>query len=88
MSLITTLFYRSFIIFSNYHKLREEIVKLKSVLRRNGYPTRFLDKIISKLLDRSFKNRVTITTVPKKTLRLLLPYLVTQFLRLNKRLNK
>ena len=70
------------------HQLHEEIIKLKSVLRRNGNPTRFLDKIFSKLLDRSFKKRVTITTVPKKTLHLLLPYLVTQFLRLKKRLNK
>ena len=54
-SLITTLLYRSFTIVSDYHKLHEEIVKLKSVLRQNGYPTRFLDKIISKFLDKSFK---------------------------------
>ena len=74
-SLITTLLYRSFTIVSDYHKLHEEIVKLKSVLRQNGYSTQFLDKIISKFLDKSFKKRVTITTVPKKTLRLVLPYL-------------
>ena len=58
------------------------------MLRQNGYPTRFLDKIISKFLDRNFKKRVTITTVSKKTLRLVLPYLGTQSLRLKKRLNK
>ena len=74
-SLITTLLYRSFTLVSNYHKLHEEIVKLKSVLRQNGYPTRFLDKILSKFLDRNFKKLVTITTVTKKTLCLLLPYL-------------
>ena len=61
---------------------------LKSVLRQNGYPTRFLDKIISKFLDKSFEKRVTITTVPKKILRLVLPSLGTQSLRLKKRLNK
>ena len=43
-SLIATLLYRSFTIVSDYHKLHEEIVKLTSVLRQNGYPTRFLDK--------------------------------------------
>ena len=37
---------------------------------QNSYPTRFLDKIINKFLDRNFKKQVTITTVPKKTLRL------------------
>ena len=87
-SLITTLLYRSFTIVSDYHKLHEEIVKLKSVLRQNGYPTRFLDKIISKFLDKSFKKRFTITTVPKKTLRLVLLYLGTQSLSLKKKLNK
>ena len=42
---------------------------------QNGYPTQF-------------KKRVTITTVNKKTLRLVLPYLRTQSLWLKKRLNK
>ena len=36
----------------------------------------------------SFKKPVTITTVPCKTLRLVLPYLGTHSLRLKKRLNK
>ena len=89
-SLITTLLYRSFTIISDYNKLHEEVVKLKSVLRQNRYPTRFLDKIINKFLDKSFIKRVTITTVPKKTIRLVLRYLYlgTQSLRLKKRLNK
>ena len=43
-----------------------------------------MDKIISKFLDKSLNKRVTITTVPKKTLRLVLPYLGTQSLRLKK----
>ena len=58
------------------------------MLRKNGYPARFLDKIISKFLDKNFKKRATITTVAKKTLRLILPYLGTQSLRLKKNLNK
>ena len=85
-SLITTLLYRSFTIVSDYHNLHEETVKLKSVLRQNGYPTQFLDKIISKFLDKCFKKQVTITTVPKKTLCFVLPYLATQHLRLKKKL--
>ena len=87
-SLITTLLYRSFAIISNYHKLHEEIAKLKLVLRQNGYPTRFLDKVFGKFVDRNFKKRVTITTVPKKTLRLVLPDLGVQSLRLRKWINE
>ena len=86
-SLINTLLYRSFAIVSDYHKLHKEIVKLKSVLRQNEYPTQFLDKIISKFLDKSFKKWVTIITVPKKTFCLVLPYLGMQSLRLKKKLN-
>ena len=55
-SLSTSLLYRTFTIVSDYHKLHKEIVKLKSVLRQNGYPMRFLEKIFSKFLDKSFKN--------------------------------
>ena len=85
-SLITTLLYRSFTIVSDYHKLHEETVKLKSVLRQNGYPTQFLDKFISKFLDKWFKKRVTIITVTKKTLHFVFSYLATQPLRLKKKL--
>ena len=72
---------------SDYHKLHKEVVKLKSVLIQNGYSARFLDKIISKFFDKSFKKRVTIATAPKETLRLVLSYFGTQSLRLKKRLN-
>ena len=86
--LITTLLYRSFIIVPDYHRLHKEIAKLKSVLRQNGYPTQFMDKVISKFLDKRFKKQNTITTVSKKTEPLVLPYLGTQSLRLKKKLNK
>ena len=58
------------------------------MLRHNEFPRRFLDKIICKFVDRSFKKRVSITTVPKKTLHLVLRYLGTPSLRLLKKLNK
>ena len=87
-SLITALLYGSFTIVFDYHKLHEEIVKLKLVLRKKGYLTWFLDKVISKFLEKKLKKQVTITTVPKKTLRLVLSYLRTQSLRLKKKLHK
>ena len=45
-NLITALLYRTFTIVSDYHKLHEEIVKLKSVLRQNGYPTHSWIKLL------------------------------------------
>ena len=54
-SLITALLYGSFTIVFDYHKLHEEIVKLKLVLRKKGYLTWFLDKVISKFLEKKIK---------------------------------
>ena len=50
-----TLIYKSFNIILDYHKLHEEILKLKSVPNQIGYQTRFQDKVIGKSLDKSFK---------------------------------
>ena len=58
------------------------------MLRQNGYSIRFLNKIISGFLDKSFKKQVTIPTVPKSTLRCVLPCLGTQSLRLKKKINQ
>ena len=49
--------YKSFTIVSDYQKLHQEIVKLNSVLRENGYLTLILDKTITKFLDKSFKRK-------------------------------
>lgn len=50
-----TLIYKSFNVILDYHKLHEEILKLKSVPNQTGYQTRFQDKVIGKSLDKSFK---------------------------------
>ena len=87
-SLVTKLLHRSFTTVSDSHKLHEGNGRLKSVLWQNGNPTRFQGKFISKFPDKSFNKRVVITTVFKKTLRLVLTHLGTQFLRLKKKLHK
>ena len=51
-------------------------------MKQNGYPTGFLDKLVKEFLENRFKNRVIVPTVPKKKLRLVLPYLGTQSLTL------
>ena len=44
--------------------------------------------IVSKFLRKSFKKRVMITTVPRKTLFLVLPYIATQSLRLKTKIKE
>lgn len=80
--------YRSFTRVFDYHKLHEEIVKLKAVLRKNEYPTGFLDKTVGKFSGKSFKKQIMITTVPEKTLSLVLSYLGIQSLRVKTKIEK
>ena len=69
----------------NYTK---EMVKLKAVQRKKGYPTRFLDKVISQFLNKTFKKEIMINTIPKKKLRLALPDICTKPLRWKTKINK
>ena len=59
-SLLHTLLFRSFSLSSNYEKFHQEIEYLKSIFKRNNYPTSFIDTSIRKFL----KNIYTEKEVP------------------------
>ena len=74
--MITTLLYRSFEIVSDYVKLDNEIVNLKNILKRNRYPDGFINKVIFMFSHKKFTpKKPVIHTVPKKRVRIILPYL-------------
>ena len=66
---------RCFNLSSDFLKFHHEVQKLKKILSESAYPQNFLDKCIQKLLDNMFIQRLQIPTVPKKELRITLPYL-------------
>ena len=66
---------RCFNLSSDFLKFHHEVQKLKKILSKSAYPQNFLDKCIQKLLDNMFIQRLQIPTVPKKELRITLPYL-------------
>ena len=66
---------RCFNLSSDFLKFHHEVVKLKKTLSESAYPQNFIDKCIQKLLDNMFIQRLQIPTVPKKELRITLPYL-------------
>ena len=84
--LVNTLLFRSFSICSSYEKFHNEIVYLKEVLKRNGYPVTLIDNCIKLFLDRLFIYKKTKDTVDKKQLLIVLPYLGKQSLLIRKRL--
>ena len=73
--MLYTLVYRCFTLCSDWSKFHRELVTLKEIFQRNGYPKSFIDKCFKKFLDRLHIIKPTSATVEKKALRLVLPYL-------------
>ena len=73
--MIYTLVVRCFRICSDWNKFHKEIIFLKDIFLKNGYPTSFIDKCFKTLLDQLFIKKPQVLTVEKKTLTLVLPFL-------------
>ena len=73
--LVYTLLHRSFIIASDFSKFHFEVETLKKTFHKNSYPTKFVDKCISKFINNIFVQKPVVTTVPKLDLRKTLPFL-------------
>ena len=56
-------------------KFHFEIEKLKEILLFNGYSNKFIDKCISKFMNKLYIKKPVMLTVPKKQLYLVLPYM-------------
>ena len=55
-------------------KLHFEVETLKKTFHKNAYPTKFVDKCISKFINNIFVQKPVVTTVPKLELRITLPF--------------
>ena len=82
--LIKSLVFRCFNFRSDFH----EINILKSISYKNNYPRDFLDKCIKEFLDRVLTQKVVVSTVPKKDLMIVLPYLGKLSLQIRTRINR
>ena len=60
---------------SDWKKIHAELTFLKKIFRKNGYPENFIDKCFKNLLDNIHLVKEKVTTVEKKRLLLVLPYL-------------
>ena len=75
IGMIYTLVFRYFRICSDWNKFHKEIIFLKDIFLKNGYPTSFIDKCFETFLDQLFIKKPHVLTVEKKTLTLVLPFL-------------
>ena len=63
------------ILLSDFVKFHHEINILKNILHKNSYPRDFVDKCVKEFVDRVLTWKVAVSTVPKKDLVIVLPYL-------------
>ena len=73
--LVYTFSHRCFCLFSDMPKFHFEIEKLKEILLCNGYSNKFIDKCISKFMNKLYIKKPVMLTVPKKQLYLVLPFM-------------
>ena len=86
--LIKSLLFRCFNLCSDFVKFHHEIDILKGILYKNSYPRGFVDKCIKEFLDRVLTRKVVVSTVPKKDLMIVLPYLGKLSLQIRTRINR
>ena len=73
--MVCTLVYRYFHICSNWTQFGTELIFLKGMFQKNGYPKNFIDKCFKKFLNNIHLVKENIPTVEQKRLLLVLPYL-------------
>ena len=88
ISLLHTLLYRCFRICSDWTKFHLELVKLTDVFKNNDYLENFINNCFKVFLDNKYRIQEKGTTVPKKTLFLVLPYLGPLSLQTRTKLRK
>ena len=86
--MIYTLVFRCFSICSNWTNFHNELVFLKDIFLKNGYPISFIDKCFKTFLDRLYLKRPQVLTAEKKTLTLVLPFLGKLSLQTRTKLQK
>ena len=73
--MVYTLVYRCFRICSNWTQFHTELIFLKGIFRKNGYPENITDECFKKFLSNVHLVKENVPTVEKKRLLLDLPYL-------------
>ena len=87
-NLIFTLLFRDFKLCSNFELFHQEILNLKDIFKRNGYPCNFIDICIKRFLNNIFIDKKVYAHAPKKELVCVLPFIGKQSLQLRSKLVK
>ena len=79
---------RAFELCSNFKLFLQEIINLKGIFKRNGYPCNFIDISIKRFLNYIFIDKKTYAIAPKNELVYMLPFIGKKSLQLRFKLVK
>ena len=85
-SLISTLLYRCFHLSSTTELFHREVENLRGILRKNSYPSEFIDQCVASFLNKIYK--APVPKVEKQTITVMLPFLGKLSLEIRNRLRK
>ena len=88
IGMIYTLANRCFRICSSWSMFHQQLILLREIFKKNGYPENFIDRCFKLFLDRIHILKEKVPTVEKKPLRLVLPYLGNISLQIRTKLQK
>ena len=88
IGMIYTLANRCFRICSSWSMFHEQLILLREIFKKNGYPENFIDRCFKLSLDIIYILKEKVPTVEKKPLRLVLPYLGHILLQTRTKLQK
>ena len=84
--MLFTLLHRAFKLCSNFELFHQEIDKLKTIFKTNGYPKSFADLCIKKYFQKVFIKKKVVLTASKKEVICFLPFIGYKSLQLRNRL--
>ena len=73
---------------SNFELFHQEILNLKDIFKRNGYPGNFIDACIKRYLNQVFIDKKIYALAPKKELVCMLPFIGKKSLQSRSKLVK
>ena len=77
IAMICTIVNRCFQICSSWSMFHQQLILLREIFQKNGYPENFIDRCFKLFLNRIYILKENVPAVEKKPLRLVLPYLRT-----------
>ena len=86
--MVYTLVYRCFRICSNWTQFHTELIFLKGLFQKNGYPKNFIDKCFKTFLNNVHLVKENVSAVEKKCLHIVFPYLGIIYLQTRTRLQQ